>query len=85
MKYTLVWTAEATAAMRKLIQRDGDKVKPFKDAVNALARNPKPSCATQLGSTDVWRLRIGSYRATYEINAGRVHVKVLLVGNTPVS
>ncbi|MFE0381073.1 type II toxin-antitoxin system RelE/ParE family toxin [Streptomyces inhibens] len=84
MTYTLVWTTEATAAMRKLIQRDGDKVKPFKDAINSLARNPKPSGASQLGSTDMWRLRVGTYRATYEVNAGRVHVKVLLVGNTPV-
>ncbi|MEU3354789.1 type II toxin-antitoxin system RelE/ParE family toxin [Streptomyces sp. NPDC037389] len=85
MRHTLIWANNTARSMRALRERDGDAVKPFADAINALARNPRPYDAVQLGGTDTWRLRVGRYRAMYEIDGTRVSVTLLLIGSAPVS
>ncbi|MFF4159459.1 hypothetical protein [Streptomyces sp. NPDC001678] len=52
MRHTLIWANNTARSMRALRERDGDAVKPFADAVNALARNPRPPEAVQLGGTE---------------------------------
>ncbi|MEV4923540.1 type II toxin-antitoxin system RelE family toxin [Streptomyces roseoverticillatus] len=85
MTYTLIWANNTARKMRALRQRDGDAVKPFADAVNGLARDPRPAEAVQLGSTATWRLRVGKYRAMYEVDGTHVSVTLLLIGSTAVS
>ncbi|MBH1933625.1 type II toxin-antitoxin system RelE/ParE family toxin [Streptomyces sp. AV19] len=70
--------------MRALRQKDGDAVKPYADAINALATNPRPADAARLGGTNTWRLHVGRYRALYEIDGPNVAVTLLLIGSTPV-
>ncbi len=85
MRYTLIWANNTARSMRALRQRDGDAVKPFADAINALTRNPSPPEAVQLGGTGTWRLRVGRYRAMYEVDGDRVSVTLLLIGSAPVA
>jgi mRNA interferase RelE/StbE len=57
-------------------------VKPLVNAINALAGNPEPAASSKLGSTNLRRLRVGVYRATYEIDGVTVAIKILMVGTT---
>ncbi|MDT3396611.1 type II toxin-antitoxin system RelE/ParE family toxin [Streptomyces sp. B1866] len=85
MRYTIVWDRAATEGLRRLRQRDGEKaVRPLTKAVNDLAKNPEPPESTKLGSTGIRRLRVGIYRATYEIQGATIAVKILMVGSTAV-
>lgn len=68
--------------LKRLRQRDGDRVRPLIVAINNLARNPEPPESTKLGA-DKRRLRVGVYRAMYEIDGDRIAVKVLTVGRIP--
>jgi len=82
MRFTIVWEPPAANGLRRLKPRDGDAVKPLVQAVNALARDPEPAASSKLGGTGLRRLRVGPYRVTYEIDGGRVAVKVLMFGST---
>ncbi|PBC96661.1 ParE-like toxin of type II ParDE toxin-antitoxin system [Streptomyces sp. Ag82_O1-15] len=57
-------------------------MKPLVNAINALAGNPEPAASSKLGSTNLRRLRVGVYRATYEIDGVTVAIKILTVGTT---
>ncbi|MFR9723736.1 type II toxin-antitoxin system RelE family toxin [Streptomyces sp. MS19] len=83
MRYTLIWETAATDGLKRLRRRDGDAVRPFVQAINALASDPEPPESTKLGSTSIRRLRGGDHRATYEIDGPRIAIKVLMVGRTP--
>ncbi|MFC4501353.1 MULTISPECIES: type II toxin-antitoxin system RelE family toxin [Streptomyces] len=82
MSYTIIWERAASEGLKRLRARDGDAVKSLVKAVNALAQNPEPAASSKLGGTSLRRLRVGVYRATYEIDGGTVAVKVLMVGST---
>lgn len=82
MTYTVIWEKEATAGLNRLKARDGDKVRPLVRAVNALAGDPEPAASSKLGNGGLRRLRVGDYRATYEIDGRHIAIKVLMVGKT---
>jgi mRNA interferase RelE/StbE len=82
--YTIIWEPAAMEALKRLRQRDGDQLRPLVQAINALAANPEPPESTKLGGTSTRRLRIGRYRALYEIDGDRVAVKILTVGSAPL-
>ncbi|MGI3203275.1 type II toxin-antitoxin system RelE family toxin [Streptomyces sp. GLT-R25] len=84
MRFTIIWEPAAAAGLRRLKSRDGDAVKPLVQAINSLALQPEPPESSKLGGTDLRRLRVGSYRVTYEIDGARVAIKVLMVGRTQV-
>ncbi|MEU5239734.1 type II toxin-antitoxin system RelE/ParE family toxin [Streptomyces lydicus] len=82
MSHTVIWERAASEGLKRLRVRYGDAVKPFVRAVNALADNPEPSTSSKLGGTNLRRLRVADFRATYEIDGARIAVKVLTVGAT---
>ncbi|WP_371578796.1 type II toxin-antitoxin system RelE/ParE family toxin [Streptomyces sp. NBC_01314] len=84
MSYTIIWERAASEGLKRLRARDGGAVKPLVQAINALARNPEPATSGKLGNTNLRRLRVGVYRATYEIDGDTVSVKILMVGSTAV-
>ena len=48
--------------------------------IKALADNPRPTgCHKLAGSKNDWRIRIGDYRALYEIDDARKQVKIFRV------
>ncbi|MCX4584552.1 type II toxin-antitoxin system RelE/ParE family toxin [Streptomyces sp. NBC_01481] len=83
MRFTIIWERKAAEGLRHLKARDGDAVRPLTQAINALAVDPEPPTSNKLGGTNMRRLRVGRYRATYSIDGSRVAIKVLLVGSTP--
>ena len=74
----------ASEGLKRLRAHDRGAVKPLVQAINALARNPEPTTSAKLGTTNLRRLRVGVYPATYEIDGGTVSVKILTVGSTAV-
>lgn len=84
MSYTIIWERAASEGLKRLRARDGDAVKPLVKAINSLALNPEPNTSNKLGTTNLRRLRVGVYRATYEIEGGTVAIKILMVGSTAV-
>ncbi|MBW8739846.1 MAG: type II toxin-antitoxin system RelE/ParE family toxin [Streptomyces turgidiscabies] len=82
MTYTIVWETTASEGLKRLRARDGDSVKPLLKAINALADDPEPSASSKLGGTPLRRLRVGAYRAAYEIDGSTVAIKILMVGST---
>jgi mRNA interferase RelE/StbE len=52
-----------------------------KEALLALASDPRPLGARKLSGRDGWRIRIGNYRAIYEIDDAAQRVTVLHVGH----
>ena len=56
-----------------LFQRIIEKIQP-------LAENPKPQGSRKItGSKNDWRIRIGDYRAIYEINEREKRVKIMRI------
>lgn len=82
MRYTIIWESSARETLKRLRQWDGDAVRPLVQAINNLASDPEPSESSKLGGAKR-RLRIGRYRAMYEIDGDRIAVTVLTVGSTP--
>jgi mRNA interferase RelE/StbE len=46
-----------------------------------LEHDPRPPGCKKLRGRDAWRIRIGDYRAIYEIDDGRLIVTVITVGH----
>lgn len=83
MTYRVEWRTPAKAKLIELRKSDPDGVDQVFDAVNALARDPRPVGAQQYGSPDILRIHIGRYRLMYEIHDATVTVTVVHVGRTP--
>ena len=47
------------------------------DAINSLAHNPYPANSKKLTGRPAWRIRIGNYRAIYEIENKLLTILVL--------
>ena len=52
-----------------------------RDAIVALAEDPRPPGCLKLTARDGWRIRIGDYRVVYEIDDSGRMVTVLHVGH----
>ncbi|GAA4083051.1 hypothetical protein GCM10022233_75680 [Streptomyces shaanxiensis] len=75
MSYTIIWERAASEGLKRLRARDGDAVKPLVKAINVLAHDPEPAASSKLGTTSLRRLRVGAYRATYEIDGGSIAIR----------
>jgi mRNA interferase RelE/StbE len=53
----------------------------MRDAVIALAENPRPAGCKKLTGREGWRIRAGDYRAIYEIDDAQKRVTVMHIGN----
>jgi mRNA interferase RelE/StbE len=62
--------------------RDAKLKLRIRDAIDALAVNPRPpGCVKLAGEEIVWRVRVGSYRILYEIHEGRLVVLVIRIAH----
>jgi mRNA interferase RelE/StbE len=68
----------AQKALSRLPKRDYERVR---DAIRALAGNPRPPGARKLRDRDGWRIRIGPYRVIFEIDDANRVVTVLDIGH----
>ncbi|TVQ44864.1 MAG: type II toxin-antitoxin system RelE/ParE family toxin [Gloeocapsa sp. DLM2.Bin57] len=78
MNYDITIKKAAAKALSVLPNEDYQKVR---DAIRALAENPRPSGCLKLTGREGWRIRIGVYRVIYKINDQDKKVVVLALGH----
>lgn len=77
--YSITYKRSAAKALRKL---DRQHQRAIISAVEELALNPRPDGVKKLqGGAGEYRIRIGSYRAVYEVNDGELVILVLALGH----
>ena len=70
------------SALKSLNALPKDDRKRLRDALDALAEDPRPSGVKKLkGSDNDWRIRVGDYRILYEIRDKALVVRVIRIGN----
>lgn len=78
MSYELLILRRAQKELADLPKADYERMR---DAIAALAENPRPIGCKKLVAREGWRIRSGDYRAIYEIDDGQKTVTVLHIGN----
>ena len=68
-------------AQKELAQLPAGAYERVRDAIFALAQNPRPAGCLKLTGRDGWRLRIGKYRIIYEIDDNQQNIIVLHIGH----
>jgi mRNA interferase RelE/StbE len=81
--YTVVWQHQAMTEFRRLRQLDPAGAKECAAVVRALAGEPRPPGARQLGGSAYWRLSVGDWRILYQPEDDTITVIVLKVGRIP--
>lgn len=77
MSYTISITRRAQRELARLPAKGYEHVR---DAIFALAQDPRPRGCLKLTAREGWRIRIGKYRVIYEIDDKHHTVVVLHVG-----
>jgi mRNA interferase RelE/StbE len=78
MTYTIAVLRRAQKELQRLPRADYERVR---DAIRALADEPRPPGCVALTGRDGWRIRVGNYRVIYEINDTQHLVTMLHVGH----
>jgi mRNA interferase RelE/StbE len=78
MTYTIVILRRAQRELQRLPHEDYERVR---EAIRALAQNPRPAGCLALTGRAGWRLRVGNYRVIYEIDDVQHIVTILHVGH----
>lgn len=73
MIYRIQILRRAQKELENLPRQDYERVR---DAIRALAEEPRPPGCRKLTGRDGWRIRVGQYRVIYEIQD---HIQVLTV------
>jgi mRNA interferase RelE/StbE len=81
--YHVVWDIQAAGARRRLHADDPAGTAQLTAAIQALADDPRPSDAVPMGASGWYRLRLGPYRAVYELLPEQETVRVTNVGRVP--
>ena len=76
MSYQILLHPKASAFLESV---DSDLGRRIRDRL--LALGPDPKKGTRLKHSEYWRLRIGDYRAIYEIDHETKRVLILFVGH----
>jgi mRNA interferase RelE/StbE len=78
MSYAVLILRRAQKELADLPKADYERVR---DALAALAENPRPTGCKKLTGREGWRIRSGDYRAIYEIDDAQKNVTVLHIGH----
>lgn len=78
MSYTLFILSRAQNELARLPE---DIYPHIREAIRALAHDPRPRGCIKLTGRDGWRIRVRNYRVIYEIDASRNTLTVLHVGH----
>ncbi|MGO9176178.1 MAG: type II toxin-antitoxin system RelE family toxin [Desulfobaccales bacterium] len=68
-------------AQKELAHLPKESYEQVRDAIRALAYNPRPAGCTKLIGRSGWRIKIGDYRIIYEIDDRGRTVEVLHIGH----
>ena len=76
------WRVEfETRARREYLDLPGDVQERLADAIDDLAKDPRPPGCKRLKGQDGYRIRKGDYRILYTVNDARRVVQVYRIGN----
>jgi len=79
MAYAVSYTETARRQLLKLPRQVQPRIAR---AVNQLGVDPRPpGCRKIIGTEDVWRIRIGSYRVLYRVRESQLEVIVIRVAD----
>ncbi len=78
MSYEVFILRRAQKELAALPKTDYERMR---DAIMALAENPRPAGCKKLTGREGWRIRSGDYRAIYEIDDAQKRITVLHIGN----
>jgi mRNA interferase RelE/StbE len=78
MTYAVTILRRAQRELQRLPHADYERVR---EAIRALAQNPRPPGCLALTGRAGWRIRVGNYRVIYEINDVQHTVTILHVGH----
>ncbi len=78
MNYALGILPRAT---RELSALPSDTYHRLRDAILALAQEPRPQSSRKLTGREGWRLRVGDYRVLYDIDDVKQTITVVHVGH----
>jgi mRNA interferase RelE/StbE len=78
MSHTVFILRRAQKELAQLPVGDYERVR---DAISALAQDPRPPGCLKLTGRSGWRLRIGEYRVIYEIDDGQQVITILHIGH----
>ncbi|MEP6650992.1 MAG: type II toxin-antitoxin system RelE/ParE family toxin [Lapillicoccus sp.] len=81
MSYEVLWSHEAFTAAEGFVTDDPTGVAALFDSIDNLATGPRPAATFPWGA-DLYRLRIGRYRAIYAINDTTRTVEVVHLGRS---
>jgi len=76
--YQVVISNKAEKALQKL---PGTVYKRMVATLRNLAQNPRPVGCKKLKGRDAWRIRVGNYRAIYEIEGDKLLVFIISIGH----
>jgi mRNA interferase RelE/StbE len=68
-------------AQKELARLPAGAYERTRDAIRALAQNPRPPGCLKMRGRDAWRIRVGNYRVIYEIDDRQRTVTVFHVGH----
>jgi mRNA interferase RelE/StbE len=68
-------------AQKELAQLPTESYERVRDAIRALAQDPRPQRCLKLTGREGWRIRVGDYRVVYEIDDQQRIVNILHVGH----
>lgn len=69
------------SAQKQLSKLPGAIATRIEEQLLELEHDPRPPGCKKLRGRDAWRIRIGDYRAIYEIHDGRLIVTVITIGH----
>lgn len=78
MTYAIAILRRAQRELQHVPHEDYERVR---EAIRALAQNPRPTGCLALTGRAGWRIRVGNYRVIYEINDVQHTVTILHVGH----
>lgn len=77
-EYTVLILPSAQKQLSKLPSAIASRIE---EKLLELEQDPRPPGCKKLRGRDAWRIRIGDYRAIYEINDDRLIVTVVTIGH----
>jgi mRNA interferase RelE/StbE len=78
--FEVIWEPAAVELTSRFLADDADGLLGLFEAVDALAEDPCPPRAFPLGTSGIYRLRVGHYRVVYETDPASRTVKIRHVG-----
>jgi mRNA interferase RelE/StbE len=83
MSYTVVVQETAIRALARIRSEDKDAFARIRQAMSALADQPRPDAAVAWGGTGIYRLRLADIRILYEVDDRASSIYIVNVAVTP--